>query len=69
MPPKSVSNGGSRMGTFLCLRGLRSTPRVRSDCPRGESPGVKTKTDWLDWQYHDVANATSAKLPSARVRV
>ncbi len=47
---------------------LRSTPRVRPDSPRGASPGVKTKTDWLDWQYHDVANATSAKLPRERAR-
>jgi hypothetical protein len=52
---------------------LRSTPRVRPDWPRGASPGVTTKTDWLDWEYHDVAIATSAKLrslpPRARVAV
>ncbi len=79
MPPKKcpkclVTHGYLFVSSWTKIHGqikrtrLRSTPRVRPDLPRGASPGVKTKTDWLDWPYHDVANATSAKLPSGRAR-
>lgn len=79
MPPKKcpkclVTHGHLFVSSWTKIHGqikrtrLRSTPRVRPDLPRGASPGVKTKTDWLDWPYHDVANATSAKLPSGRAR-
>ncbi len=79
MPPKKcpkclVTHGYLFVSSWTKIHGqikrtrLRSTPRVRPDWPRGAYPGVKTKTDWLDWPYHDVANATSAKLPSERAR-
>lgn len=79
MPPKKcpkclVTHGDLFVSSWTNIHGqikrtrLRSIPRVRPDWPRGASPGVKTKTDWLDWPYHDVANDTSAKLPSESAR-